>query len=85
MNWRTASLGRSGGVGTEAADAAARYPGAGQFNIIHVPSGLKADIMVARDDAFNRSRFESLLSAVVDEQPTPFASPEDVILKKLVY
>lgn len=42
--------------------------------------------MVARDDAFNRSRFSRVrFLRLSDEQPTPFASPEDVILKKLVY
>jgi hypothetical protein len=58
----------------------------GQFNIIHPASGLKVDIMVPSEDAFNRSRF----SRVRRLRPAPdyevvFASPEDVILKKLEY
>lgn len=58
----------------------------GQFNVIHPASGLKADIMVPSEDAFNRSRF----SRVRRLRPAPeydvfFASPEDVILKKLEY
>ncbi len=58
----------------------------GQFNVIHPSSGLKIDIMVPSEDAFNRSRF----SRVRRLHPAPdydvvFASPEDVILKKLEY
>jgi hypothetical protein len=57
-----------------------------QFNILHPASGLKVDIMVPANDAFNRSRF----SRVRRLKPEPdydaaFASPEDVILKKLEY
>ena len=58
----------------------------GQFNVIHPASGLKVDVMVPRDDPFNRSRF----ARVKHVRPAPdydavFASPEDVILKKLEY
>lgn len=58
----------------------------GQFNIIHPASGLKVDVMVPSEDAFNRSRF----ARVRRLRPAPdydaaFASPEDVILKKLEY
>jgi len=58
----------------------------GQFNVIHPASGLKVDIMVPSEDAFNRSRF----ARVRRLRPAPdydavFASPEDVILKKLEY
>jgi len=57
-----------------------------QFNVIHPASGLKVDVMVPREDAFNRSRF----ARVKHVRPAPdydavFASPEDVILKKLEY
>ncbi len=58
----------------------------GQFNVIHPASGLKVDVMIPREDAFNRSRF----ARVKHVRPAPdydavFASPEDVILKKLEY
>lgn len=57
-----------------------------QFNVIHPASGLKVDIMVPAEDAFNRSRFARTKRL----RPAPdydavFASPEDVILKKLEY
>jgi hypothetical protein len=58
----------------------------GQFNIIHPASGLKIDVMVPAPTPFNRSRF----ARVVRARPAPdleanFASPEDVIIKKLEY
>lgn len=56
------------------------------FNILHVPSGLKADLIVSTDDAFDRARYQRVRSI---EMPSgrlePFASPEDVMLKKLVF
>ncbi|MBD3676285.1 MAG: hypothetical protein HUJ26_22470 [Planctomycetaceae bacterium] len=56
------------------------------FNIIHPTSGLKLDIMIPEDDAFNESRFERCRKLSVGEQmDVYFASPEDVILKKLCY
>jgi hypothetical protein len=56
----------------------------GQFNVIHPSSGLKVDIMVPADTAFNRSRF----SRTRRVHPAPgfdasFSSAEDVILKKM--
>jgi len=58
----------------------------GQFNLIHVPSGYKVDLMVASDDDFNRSRFERVRAVTMhDGSSEPFAAPEDVILKKLEY
>jgi hypothetical protein len=58
----------------------------GQFNVIHPASGLKVDVMVPSPSAFNRSRFERARRL----RPAPdfeavFATPEDVILKKLEY
>ena len=57
-----------------------------QFNIIHIASGLKVDVMVPSADDFNRSRMGRILRLNFDVQRTGwFASPEDVILKKLQY
>lgn len=57
-----------------------------QFNIIHPASGLKIDVVIPRGDAFDRSRFRRVrrVEAAPDCEAA-FASPEDVILKKLVY
>ena len=56
----------------------------GQFNILHPKSGLKIDVMVADDSDFNESRFgRARLLSVAPGVTAAFASPEDVILKKL--
>jgi len=57
-----------------------------QFNIIHPASGLKLDVIIRRDTAFDRSRF----SRARRIHPAPsyqanFAAPEDVIIKKMEY
>ncbi len=57
-----------------------------QFNVIHPTSGLKLDLIVPADDAFNRSRWTRGRTV----QPAPdlkvsFASPEDVIVMKLEF
>ncbi len=57
-----------------------------QFNVIHSTSGLKIDFIVLSDSDFDRSRSERRRQLpVLDDGPTWFASPEDVILKKMVY
>ena len=56
-----------------------------QFNIIHPDSGLKVDVMVPTDTAFNRSRFERIRRVVPGDYTASFASPEDVIIKKMEY
>lgn len=57
-----------------------------QFNIIHPASGLKVDVIIRRDSPFDRSRFQRIRRI----HPAPsyeanFASPEDVIIKKMEY
>lgn len=59
-----------------------RFP----FNILHPESGLKIDVLIPTDSEFDRAR----LSRGVRVQGGPdfaawFASPEDVIVKKLQY
>jgi hypothetical protein len=57
-----------------------------QFNIIHPASGLKVDVVVRKPDAFDRSRFSRKRAIrVFPDLPAVFASPEDVIIKKLEY
>lgn len=57
-----------------------------QFNVVHPTSGLKVDVMIPAGDAFDRSRFSRTRTL----HPAPdlaavFASPEDVIVKKMAY
>jgi hypothetical protein len=56
------------------------------FNVIHVPSGLNADLIVARDTLHDAARFGRVRRIEMpDGRVEPFASPEDVILKKLEF
>ena len=58
----------------------------GQFNIIYVPEGIKADIMIPAENDFNRSRLERCKRVdLITGGSAMFATPEDVILKKLEY
>jgi hypothetical protein len=55
-----------------------------QFNIIHPGSGLKIDIMITQGDEFDQSRFRRARRLKpLEDTEVAFASPEDVILKKL--
>ena len=58
----------------------------GQFNVIHPDSGLKVDVMVKQNTPFDESRF-SRARKISPEQgySADFASPEDVIIKKMEY
>ncbi len=57
-----------------------------QFNLIHPRSGLKIDFIVLSGSEFDRSRVSRRreLNALPD-RTVSFASPEDVILKKMQY
>jgi hypothetical protein len=57
----------------------------GQFNIIHPVSGLKIDIIIKRDTPFDQSRFERARKISPGPYWADFASPEDVIIKKMEY
>jgi hypothetical protein len=57
-----------------------------QFNIVHPASGLKADVIVPPDTDFTRSEASRVRRlASQGEYSAWFASPEDVLLNKLVY
>lgn len=57
-----------------------------QFNVIHPASGLKIDFIVMSDSEFDHSRrARRRLLPVLADAPAWFASPEDVILKKMLY
>lgn len=60
--------------------------GQGQFKVIHPSSGLKIDVMIPAPSAFERSRFaRARREQVAADYTASFASPEDVILKKLEF
>jgi hypothetical protein len=57
----------------------------GFFNIIHPASGLKIDVMIKNNVPFDHSRFKRARKITPGHYPADFASPEDVIIKKLEY
>lgn len=57
-----------------------------QFNIIHPSSGLKVDVIVSKNDDFDKTRFSRMKKLNISESKTAnFASPEDVIIKKMEF
>ena len=57
-----------------------------QFNIIHPASGLKVDVIISKRDAFDKSRFARIKRMrPLEDTAANFASPEDVIIKKMEY
>lgn len=71
-------------VDANAVEVAART--GGQFNVIHPESGLKIDFMIASRDRFDEGRFQRKRNvAYLHDREAPFASPEDVIVRKLQY
>jgi hypothetical protein len=57
-----------------------------QFNIIHPSSGLKIDVILKKDTQFDHSRFNRIRRIKPAESyQSDFASPEDVIIKKMEY
>ncbi len=58
----------------------------GQFNIIHPASGLKIDVIIRKHTLFDDSRFSRKRRIYPAESfQADFASPEDVIIKKMEY
>lgn len=57
----------------------------GQFNIIHPASGLKVDVMIKQNTPFDQSRFKRVRKIYPGSYSADFASPEDVIIKKMEY
>ncbi len=57
-----------------------------QFHIIHPSSGLKLDIIIRKDTAFDRSRFQRARRVTpADSYTANFAAPEDIIIMKMKY
>ena len=57
-----------------------------RFNIIHPASGLKIDFIVLTPSEYDRSRVARRRQLpALDDRDVVFASPEDVIIKKMLY
>lgn len=71
-------------VSTSAAREAVQMRG--QFNVIHPSSANKVDFMIAHDDAWGRSQMSRRSrQPILADRETFLATPEDVILAKLLY
>jgi len=55
------------------------------FNVLHLPTVLKLDFWILKDDEFDRQRFQRRKTLNVFGQKMTFASPEDTILIKLLW
>lgn len=56
----------------------------GHFNIIQSEEGIKVDFYLLKSDVFSREEFSRRrIEAFDEERRATFASPEDIILKKL--
>ncbi len=57
-----------------------------QFNLIHPASGLKIDFIVLTQSEYDRSRIaRRRLLPALPGRDVSFASPEDVVIKKMLY
>jgi hypothetical protein len=57
-----------------------------QFNVLHPASGLKIDFILLTDSEFDQSRRQRARRLpVLADRAVTFASPEDVIVKKMLY
>jgi len=55
------------------------------FNILHLPTMLKLDFWLLKDEPFDRARFKRRKTMKILGQTMTFASPEDTILIKLLW
>jgi len=58
----------------------------GSFNILHLNSGIKVDLFILADDAFDHQEFERHRLELIQAEPERrvfVKSPEDIVLRKL--
>jgi hypothetical protein len=59
------------------------FAGIGMFNIIHMPTGFKIDVILRKARPFSEEEFHRRQEIAFLGRPRPFAAPEDTILAKL--
>jgi hypothetical protein len=57
----------------------------GMFNIIHVASALKVDVIMFRDTGYDNSRLSRARLVRLGDKSLRISAPEDVILKKIEF
>jgi hypothetical protein len=70
---------------SEVIAAEAARPTKGQFNVIHVDSGLKADFHTANRDELHGWAFRNVREYTIGDTTVKLAPPEYVIVRKLEY
>ena len=63
--------------------ALAAYDAEGQFNVVDLASGWKADLILRRSRAFSRTEFDRRTVVDFEGLRVPIATAEDVVLAKL--
>ncbi len=53
------------------------------FNVVHLESGLKIDLIVRKDRPFSREEFSRRSAGTIEGRSAMFVTPEDAILSKL--
>jgi hypothetical protein len=59
------------------------YDGEGQFNVVDLATGWKADLIMRRSRAFSRTEFDRRTVVEFEGMRVPIATAEDVVLAKL--
>lgn len=57
----------------------------GEFNVLHLDSGIKLDFFVLHDSPFDRAKLARRQFRTIGGQRVAFISPEDLIVSKLVW
>jgi hypothetical protein len=65
------------------ATALEAYDSEGQFNVVDLASGWKADLIMRRSRAFSRTEFDRRTVVEFEGMRVPIATAEDVVLAKL--
>lgn len=66
-------------------DAAAAAASQGMFNVLHLDSMIKVDLVVRKDSEYRRTEFERRLYVQIAGVETWIVSREDLLLSKLVW
>lgn len=78
-----AALAKEGYVDEDAVHEAIKLQS--EFNFIDNESGMKVDFWMLEDSDFDRSRLKRAIARIIFGQKVYFSSPEDLILKKLLW
>lgn len=57
----------------------------GMFNLIHLEEALKVDLIVRKNTPYHRTEFDRRRTVDIEGLPLRIATPEDLILSKLVW